>query len=294
MISIVIVTCNRKLELETAVLSCLGRSREPFEIILIDNNSTDGTSTYIGELAEKMDFDLHLIRNNENVGHVISRNRAFEMAKGDIVYFLDDDAYIHTKDNCLSDVAGFMRGNPHFPVVATEIYNVTKKKYQHGGFPIKAGERADGEVFNFIGASHFINKNIVQKDKLYPEEVFYGGEEQYLSFYLRKMDYGIYYYKEMVVYHAPSESTRMSPDDILVQNYSNFFNVKRYFTPFVFLPVIWIVMMIRVLLQSFKKPYLFKRFLFQINHTYYRKYRTPMTFIQFAGLIRIYGKRNIL
>ena len=294
MISIVFITCNRKEELNKAIISCLDKVDEAYEIIVLDNNSTDGTADCCRGLAERHGFRLNYIFSEKNLGVASSRNIGFEAATGDIVYFLDDDATIVTSDKCISKVADFMRANPLYPAVATEIYNVTHNYYQCGAFPVKNSNSIKGEVFYFIGASHFINKAIVKKSILYPTEFFYGGEEYYLSFYLRKEGSKIYYYKEMLVHHIPSTSTRLSSDDRMLSSYSNAFNVKRYFSPFIFLPVIYGVMFVRMTLKCIKKPHLLKGFISKINSGYNKDHRSPMKLSKFINLLFFFGSRTVL
>jgi glycosyltransferase involved in cell wall biosynthesis len=294
MISIVFITCNRKSELARAIISCLDKVDEGFEIIVVDNNSVDGSEECCRDLAKLYNFRLIYLVNAKNIGVASSRNIGFGLATGDIVYFLDDDARIVTTGKCISRVAEFMRRTPHYPIVTTEIFNVTNNYHQHGPLPIGSKVNTENEVLYFIGASHFINKALLNGTKLYPSEFFYGGEEYYLSFYLRKSGFRIFYDKGMRVDHFPSTSTRLSSDEIMLSSYSNNFNVKRYFSPSVLLPVIYGVMFVRMTLKCINKPLLWKGFIAKINAGYNKGHRSPMKFSEFVNLIFLFGARTIL
>ncbi len=294
MISIVFITCNRQQELRRAILSCLGKTTEQFEIVVVDNQSTDQTNQMLKNLSNEHHFTLKYIFNPQNNGVAESRNQGYQAASGDIVFFLDDDAVVVTNDYCIEKVANFMRTHPEYGVVATEIYNVTNSFYQHGAFPKSVPVRKEGEVFNFIGASHFINKAALQLPVLYPLEFIYGGEELYLSILLKQKGLRVFYYNELLVNHIPSGNTRMSKNEIAIKNYSNFYNVKRYFTPGLFLPVIWLVMAIRVLLLSRARWSEIQKVNKQIRSTYNKKYRNPSSIPEFVNDIRKYGLRKIL
>jgi glycosyltransferase involved in cell wall biosynthesis len=294
MISIVFITCDRMEELSRAIVSCIDKIDEDFEVIVIDNNSSDDTAGRCRGLAEEHGFSLNYHFNEVNKGVSASRNMGFAFAKGDIVYFLDDDAVVQGPDKCITAVAAFMRAHPEYPVSATEIYNVTYKYYQRGPFPAKAKDRSEGDVFHFVGASHFINKRVFPSLTLYPDEFVYGGDEYYLSFFLHSLGLRIYYYKGMLVNHIPSNSNRLTRDETLINSYCNMFNVKRYFSPRVFIPVIWGMMVIRMFLRYYGKPALFKTFFHKIGMTYNDKYCSPMKSSAYLQLISLFGFRIIL
>tara|TARA_B100000768_G_scaffold100252_2_gene93327 strand:- start:7829 stop:8710 length:882 start_codon:yes stop_codon:yes gene_type:complete len=98
LVSIIIPTFNRKNELDFAISSVMSQSYRNWELIIVDNHSTDGTSELIAELdSEKV---KHIKINNYGI-IAASRNKGIEMAKGDYIAFLDsDDWWISTKLEC--------------------------------------------------------------------------------------------------------------------------------------------------------------------------------------------------
>jgi glycosyltransferase involved in cell wall biosynthesis len=89
MISVIIPTYNRKDILPRAINSVLNQTFQDFEIIVIDDGSSDGTAA----LFEK-DFKNNRIRFDRlssNQGVHIARNRGIELARGDLLVFLDSD-----------------------------------------------------------------------------------------------------------------------------------------------------------------------------------------------------------
>ena len=59
----------------------------PLELIVIDDCSFDSTQDVLKSYMERSDF--HYIRNNDNMGAAVSRNRGIEAAKRDLIAFLD-------------------------------------------------------------------------------------------------------------------------------------------------------------------------------------------------------------
>ncbi len=88
-VSVVILTANRRLALETCILSLGRQTRHPDELVILDMASSDGTPTYLKSL--EADFPVVSIRKESQVGFAEARNEAAQRAKGDIIAFIDDD-----------------------------------------------------------------------------------------------------------------------------------------------------------------------------------------------------------
>ena len=72
-------------------LDCIiNQSFNDIEILCIDDASTDGTYEILLEFAQQ-DSRIKLIRQGENQGLSVSRNRAIEDARGDYLLMLDGD-----------------------------------------------------------------------------------------------------------------------------------------------------------------------------------------------------------
>lgn len=85
MVSVIIRTYNRRLYLVEALESVRHQTCKDYEIIVVDDGSTDGTR----ELLESMD-DISLIKKNRS-GIVKTLNQGVMSAKGDYIAILDDD-----------------------------------------------------------------------------------------------------------------------------------------------------------------------------------------------------------
>ena len=92
-LSVVIPTCNRSEKLQRC-LQMLSRQSLPaaqFEVIVVDDGSTDGTEELLR--AQKLPFALRHFRQ-ANKGPAAARNRGIREASGRIVVFLGDDIYV--------------------------------------------------------------------------------------------------------------------------------------------------------------------------------------------------------
>lgn len=87
LVSVIIPTCNRPLELERAIRSVLTQTYPCIEIIVVDD-----ASTTIDHKSLRTKYPgISLLVNSENKGQSYSRNRGLKIASGTFINFLDDD-----------------------------------------------------------------------------------------------------------------------------------------------------------------------------------------------------------
>jgi glycosyltransferase involved in cell wall biosynthesis len=89
-VSIIIPTYNREGLIEGSVRSVLAQTYRNFEIILVDDCSTDGTPEVISSLV-KEDRRCRYIRHDINIGAQAARQTGIKAAKGELIAFLDSD-----------------------------------------------------------------------------------------------------------------------------------------------------------------------------------------------------------
>jgi glycosyltransferase involved in cell wall biosynthesis len=90
-VSIIMPNFNCLLYLDKAIKSVLIQKNISFELIIIDDGSTDGSCQYLEEM-EKKHKQIRLIKQS-NKGVVNARNRAIQQAKFKYIAFLDADDY---------------------------------------------------------------------------------------------------------------------------------------------------------------------------------------------------------
>ena len=80
--------------IEESIQSVVNQTYENWEMILVDDCSSDGSLELINKIA-KTEKRLKIIQNGENQGSGISRNKAIKLAKGKYIAFLDSDDLWH-------------------------------------------------------------------------------------------------------------------------------------------------------------------------------------------------------
>ena len=93
MISVIIPVYNSENYLFVTLNSILKQTYSDFEVICIDDCSTD-SSVEILEYFSKKDERIIVVKNIENKGVSFSRNLGLKSAKGDYIFFLDSDDWI--------------------------------------------------------------------------------------------------------------------------------------------------------------------------------------------------------
>jgi len=93
--SVIIPTYNRAHSIRKAIDSILNQSFQDFEIIIIDDASTDHTKEVVAKINDNR---VHYILNSTNQERCISRNIGISKAKGEYICFLDSDDY-HLPDH---------------------------------------------------------------------------------------------------------------------------------------------------------------------------------------------------
>src|SRR5210317_699273 len=113
LVSVIIPTYNRGWILTEAIDSVLAQDFKDFELIVVDDGSTDNTR----QILDSYDQDLIVIRQS-NRGVSAARNRGIAAAAGRLVAFLDsDDLWLPRK---LSRQVDFFNSNPDTVINQTE------------------------------------------------------------------------------------------------------------------------------------------------------------------------------
>lgn len=91
LISVIIPTYNRKEQLKECIDSILMQTYENFEVLIIDDCSTDNTQKFLN--INYSDKRIKYFVNKKNSGAGVSRKNGYLKAKGDYIIFCDDDDY---------------------------------------------------------------------------------------------------------------------------------------------------------------------------------------------------------
>jgi len=150
--TIVIPSYNRGHIVGRAIESVLNQSYSDFEIIVVDDGSTDNTKEVV---CQYMDSRIHYFFQ-ENSGVSAARNTGSKLAKGDYLVFLDSDDYVN--DNWLKDF--FTELQPNLTDVVLCRSKIT--------------EDFKNDSSSFLAGTFAINKNVFYAIGMYDEKLRFG------------------------------------------------------------------------------------------------------------------------
>ncbi len=201
-----------------------------FEIILIDNNSTDNTYEMV-----KTDFpEVTLKKNNKNLGVAPARNQGMLMAKGEYILILDAD--IELIENSIFRLYEFMEKNPDTGLAGAKLidkdgavqYSCKRypsllalifRRFEH--FNVIANSKvltrhimkqwdhnSVKEVDYLIGACQFIRRKAMNAVGVYDDKIFYGPEDIDYCIRMWKSGYKVKYFPFTKMIHHEQRITK--------------------------------------------------------------------------------------
>jgi len=149
--SVVVPTFNRLAHLKQTIRALEKQHLEPdaFEVIVVDDGSTDGTAAYLKNYSGPL--NLHPLILTSNMGRPSARNRGAERAAGDVLILIDGDVRFGT--GFIDGHLAHHRGSKAV-VVGRVIYGREKRgrgyaRYleTRGAVKLKAGASVPGRYF---------------------------------------------------------------------------------------------------------------------------------------------------
>lgn len=220
-VSIVVLNWNGKKFLKNC-LDSLGELIYPaVEIIVVDNNSTDGSQEFIKINYKK----VVLIENKENYGFAKGNNIGFKASTGDYILILNNDTVV--TPNFLSPLIKDFKNDSRIACLQPQIRLSKNKQLLDGvgafitftGFLYHFGYLKDRmqakynkkmNVFSAKGACIFLKRKAIEEVGLFDEDFFIFFEETDLCFRLWLAGYSVVYEPESVIYHLGGGDTTLS------------------------------------------------------------------------------------
>ncbi|HEY9197942.1 MAG TPA: glycosyltransferase [Gammaproteobacteria bacterium] len=129
----IIIPCFNKVEYTLKCLTSIAETNQPddphFEVIVIDNASSDGTPELLGQLGG----DVKVWRNEENIGFARANNQAALLATGDYLVMLNNDTEV--KPGWLKALADELDTHPETGIVGARLL-YPNGTIQHAGVAI--------------------------------------------------------------------------------------------------------------------------------------------------------------
>jgi glycosyltransferase involved in cell wall biosynthesis len=120
-VSVIMPAFNREKYIAASIESVLGQTFEDFELIVIDDGSTDKTLSVAETFAS--DPRVQIVKNEKHLGIAGTRNRALELAHGEYIAPLDSDDVWFDKEKLKKQVS-FLDENPTYAMVGGAIEHI--------------------------------------------------------------------------------------------------------------------------------------------------------------------------
>lgn len=249
-LSVIILSYNTKdltLRCISKLQSTLSKSLLHSELIIIDNNSQDGSVEAIKNIADGT--NIRVVCNKTNLGYGKANNQALPLVEGRYILYLNSDVLVPEKP-FLDSLVKEMDGNPicgaltvrvelasgkidpashrGFPTVWRSLcyYSGLEKLTTHipflnrlfGGYHLTFLSTAKKhEIDSPTGAFFLVRKDIVEVLNGFDEHFFMYGEDLDLAYRIKRLGYTIVYDPSFTVIHLKNQSGIKSKTDASIQ-----------------------------------------------------------------------------
>jgi len=212
-VSVIIVNYNGKEFIGECLDSVLASSYKDFEIIVVDNGSTDDSVKKVHEFTSSR---VKLIESPKNLYFTGGCNLGAKNAKGDFLFFLNSDAVID--QSCLRELVNFVKGHPNYLVQPKILFYQEKKSidnvgghYFFGfGFAVGRGEKDKGQYdknkqYDYVNGTAFMTaRDFFWQLGGFDERFRYFYEDVDLNLRAKRFGGESWYCYKSVVYHKGS------------------------------------------------------------------------------------------
>jgi GT2 family glycosyltransferase len=204
LVSILVVTWNRRAELERSLRSALVQTYPFTELVVVDNGSTDGSAEHVAVTFP----GARLVRLPANVGCPSGRNAGFTHCRGKYIYQLDDDGWL--QEDAVERAVMRAEADDRIAVVMSQV----RETDEEGRMRVRPAGTEPRFVFTFSGGCSMLRRAALEEVGPYPDDFFRQGEEADLALRIYDRGYTCVFEPTSVMYHRPSPLGR-SPNATL-------------------------------------------------------------------------------
>lgn len=215
-LSLVIISWNSSMHLPRCLDTLVAQTLRDFEVIVVDNGSTDGTLDELGRYASNL--ELRVERLSKNVGFAAANNIGARLARRQWLVLLNADAF--PEPDWLEKLLEAAESNPEYASFSSrqlretdpgildgagDAYHVSGLAWRHHlGYPAKAYGLESQEVFSPCAAAAMYKREAFLEVGGFDEDFFSYFEDVDLGFRLRLAGYRSLYIPSAVVHHVGS------------------------------------------------------------------------------------------
>jgi GT2 family glycosyltransferase/Tfp pilus assembly protein PilF len=234
--SIIILCCNELEYTRQCLESVLRWTRPPYELILVDNGSTDGTLEYLRTI-EGPPVRVQVIRNESNLGYSAGCNQALARSSGRYLVFLNNDTIV--TEGWLDRLIAWALHEPRVGLVgpvtnaATEPQQVSADYADLAGLPEFAARRRQekaghaSRVDRLTGFCLLVRREVFEQVGNFDEQFGLGFfDDDDLCVRAREAGFHLLVAEDVFVHHFGNRTFRGLGIDCTKQIVSNFERFK--------------------------------------------------------------------
>jgi len=228
MVSLIILNYNGKDYLERCLMSLKKVTYPNYEIILVDNNSSDDSIEFV-----KNNYpSIIIIKLEKNHGFAYPNNVGAKNAKGELLLFLNNDTYVDP--HFMDELVKVMKENTEIAICQSLLLKPDGEVDSSGDFLDTMGvsysskEKVEGirEILGARGASFMIRKEIFEKLSGFDEQFFISFEDVDLGWRTWISGYKVVVNPKSIVYHHGGKTTEEFRSEITFHGYKNQLSMK--------------------------------------------------------------------
>jgi GT2 family glycosyltransferase len=199
-VGVVLLTMGDRDEPLSAALTSVARQREvDLDVVLVVNG---------GQVPERP--GVRTVRPARNLGVAGGRNLGAHHARGEVLFFLDDDAVL-PDDGTLAEVARRFAADPSLGVLSLRVDTPAGDSQRHHVPRLRVGDpRRSSRVTTFLGGASAIRRGVLERVGGFPDEFVYAHEETSLAWRAIDAGWEVRYAGDLAIVHPDVEPTRHS------------------------------------------------------------------------------------
>ncbi len=198
LVTINIVTRNRRDALKRAIESAYAQTYRPIELVVVDNDSSDGSV----EMVERDFPDVKVIRLHRNIGCQPGRNIGMKNSRGKYIFNLDDDGVL--EPHATEKMVARFEDEEDVVLVAAAIEPLVPER-SHLIRQVRC--TTERYIGNFPGGASGIRRSVLDDAGYFPEYVR-GHAEADLALRIIDKGYEMVYLPDAIMYHDVSDIER--------------------------------------------------------------------------------------
>jgi GT2 family glycosyltransferase len=210
-VSIIIPNWNGRHHLQACLSSLRHQTFTDFEVLLVDNNSTDGSQEFVSDHFP----EVRLIALDRNLGFTGGSNAGYEAANGEYIILLNNDT--ETEPGWLTALVDAFERYPEAGILASKIMLFDRRDHFHSagdyyevdGIPGNRGVwqsdqgqfDQEQEVFSACGAAAAYRRTMLEDIGFLDDDFFFSCEDVDMGWRAHLAGWCVIYVPTAVIYH---------------------------------------------------------------------------------------------